>query len=90
MYTESYPLTATWQVLQFKLLIPARIIALWNVHCDCLRKEWAEVLQYTRSLKSVEKISVDYYLQEEIRDLCFSLSHGFNSCRKNHDECYIF
>ena len=44
MYTESYPLTATWQVLQFKLLIPTRIIALWNVHCDCLRKAWAAVL----------------------------------------------
>ena len=27
---------------------------------------------------------------EEIYDLRFSLSRGFNSCMNNHDKCYLF
>ena len=40
------------------------------------------------SLKCAEQINDT--VEEEIYELCFSLSQGFNSYLKNNGECYIY
>ena len=34
-------------------------------------------------------VGMNLFISEDIRDMCFSFSHGFKLCMKNHDECYI-